>query len=65
MKTKNLEIFPASKNEIGKPYKQVDADFLNKLSQIDEEYIKNAKKPIKRYEDRIKSLIGETLKSTK
>lgn len=64
MKLKNLQVFPSTPEEIGKPRERVNSEFLDRLSDIDEEYTKNCKKPIERYEDKIKSLIGETLDLT-
>ena len=61
MKIKNLQVFPSTTEEVGKPFERVDPELLDRLNDIQEEYTKNAKKPIEPYEDKLKSLIGETL----
>lgn len=61
MKVKNLQVFPSTPEEVGRPFERVDSELLDRLNDIHEEYTKNAKKPIEPYEEKLKSLIGETL----
>ena len=64
MKTTQLYIFPSNKKEIGKQHEPIEKDLLYRLTQIEEEYTKNCQQPIEKYEDRARSLIGETLDLT-
>lgn len=61
MKLENLQIFPSTVQEIGTPFRRIEPEFLDQLRDIHEEYNKDCKKPIKSYENKIKSLIGKTL----